>query len=118
MRVFRFDRGERSVDRYGSVGVVATRVAASAEGPVELTWLTVQPGGTIGAHPASATQLFLVVSGEGWVAGADGARVDVSAGWGVRWEAGERHASGTATGLVALAVEGPGLDAYEPDPHP
>ena len=118
MRLFRFDRAERPVDRYGSVGAVATRIAASDGGPVSLTWLTVQPGGTIGAHPATATQLFLVVSGEGWVSGADGVRVAISPGWGVRWEAGEQHASGTSTGLVALAVEGPGLDPYEPDPHP
>ncbi|TDC63388.1 cupin domain-containing protein [Streptomyces hainanensis] len=113
--LFRFDRAERAVGRFGSVGVVATRIAASPRGAVELTWLTIRPGGTIGAHAAPATQLFLVVSGEGWVAGADGDRVAISAGWGVRWEAGEVHASGTDTGLVALAAEGPGVEAYEPE---
>ncbi|MER6395354.1 cupin domain-containing protein [Kitasatospora sp. NPDC001603] len=106
--MFRFDRAEKVVDRYDSLGATATPVAAGGE-TVNLTCLVIEPGGTIGAHPAPVGQLFLVIAGDGWVAGADGQRVPVSAGDGVRWEPGEEHASGTATGLTALAVEGPSL---------
>jgi hypothetical protein len=39
----------------------------------------------------------------------------ISAGWGVRWDAGEIHTSGTEAGLTALAVEGRPLDLFEPE---
>ena len=94
MEIFQFDRGERIVQSYGSQGLSATRVAAGT-GQVRLTCLTVAPGGLIGTHPATDAQLFLVIAGQGWAAGADGERVPISAGWGVRWDAGETHTSGT-----------------------
>lgn len=87
MEIFQFDRGERIVESYGSHGLRATRVAAGT-GQVGLTCLAVAPGGMIGTHPATGAQLFLVVSGQGWVAGPDGERVPIGAGWGVRWDAG------------------------------
>ena len=59
-----------------------------------MTCLTVEPGGVIGTHPAVGTQLFLTITGEGWVAGPDGERVPITTGWGVRWEAGENHTCG------------------------
>jgi hypothetical protein len=113
MDIFRFDRGEKIIDRYGSEGFRATRVAAGS-GQVQLTCLTLAPGGVIGTHPSTQAQLFLLVTGEGWVAGPDGQRMPLSAGWGARWEAGEAHTSGTEAGLVALSVEGAVLDLFEP----
>jgi hypothetical protein len=71
LEIFQYDRDEKIIRRYGSAGLRATRVAAG-EGPVHMTCLTVGPGGVIGTHPATASQLFLVVAGEGWVAGPDG----------------------------------------------
>ena len=113
MQIFRFDRGEKAVSRYGSVGLAATRIA-SGQGHVSLTCLTVEPGGTIGPHPAPSSQLFMIVAGEGWVAGPDGDQVSISAGSGVRWDAGEVHTSGTAAGFTAIAVEGAPLALFEP----
>ncbi|WP_030263750.1 cupin domain-containing protein [Streptomyces sp. NRRL B-24484] len=110
MERFRFDRAETAVDRFGSTGTAATGVAAG-DGAVRLTCLSIVPGGTLGAHPAPVEQLFLVVAGEGRVAGPDGARVAVSAGDAVHWAAGEEHASGSTTGLTALALEGPSVRA-------
>jgi hypothetical protein len=114
VEIFQFDRGERIVQSYGSQGLSATRVAAGT-GQVRLTCLTVAPGGLIGTHPATDAQLFLVIAGQGWAAGPDGERVPISAGWGVRWDAGETHTSGTEAGLIALAVEGSPLDLFEPE---
>jgi len=114
VEIFQFDRGERIVERYGSHGLRATRIAAGT-GQVGLTCLAVTPGGIIGTHPATGAQLFLVVSGQGWVAGPDGERVPISAGWGVRWEAGEIHTSGTEAGFTALSVEGAPLALFEPE---
>jgi len=41
--------------------------------------------------------------------------VPITTGWGVRWDAGENHTSGTDTGLAALAIEGTSLDLFEPE---
>jgi quercetin dioxygenase-like cupin family protein len=114
VEIFQFDRGERIIQSYGSEGLRATRVAAGT-GQIRLTCLTLAPGGVIGTHPATDAQLFLVIAGQGWAAGPDGERVPVSAGWGVRWDAGETHTSGTQAGLIALAVEGSPLDLFEPE---
>ena len=71
MEIFRFDRDERLIGAHGSIGLHATRIA-SGDGGVTVTCLAVRPGGAIGAHPATGDQLFLVIAGSGWVAGADG----------------------------------------------
>jgi quercetin dioxygenase-like cupin family protein len=114
VQIFQFDRGERIIERYGSEGLRATRVAAGA-GHVSVTCLALSPGGVIGTHRATGTQLFLVVTGDGWAAGPDGRRMPIAAGWGARFEPGEEHASGTDAGLIALAVEGDALDLFEPE---
>jgi hypothetical protein len=111
---FRFDRHEKVIDRHGSVGLVATRVAET-QGSAGISCLTVGPGGVIGTHPATGDQLFILIAGDGWVAGADGARVPISAGSGVRWDAGEVHTSGTEAGFTAIAVEGPSVALFDPE---
>lgn len=112
MQLFSFDRAEKIIDRFDSVGATATRVA-KGDGRVQLTCLSIAPGGTIGEHPAPVPQLFLVIAGEGWVAGPDGERVPVGVGTGVSWEAGEAHTSGSDTGMTALALEGPTVEPFE-----
>ena len=114
MEIFRFDRGEEIIRRHGSEGLRATRIA-EGDGQVYLTCLTVEPGGVIGTHPATDTQLFLLVAGDGWAAGPDGEQVPITAGWGVRWDAGENHTSGTESGFTALAIEGASLNLFEPE---
>ncbi len=111
MDVFRFDRDEKVIDHFGSNGLHATRIATGA-GPVQLTCLRIGPGGVIGMHPATEAQLFLVVAGDGWATGPDGTRIPLTAGSGVRWEAGEDHMSGTESGLTAIAIEGPSLRVF------
>jgi hypothetical protein len=113
VRIFQFDRREKIIDYHGSQGLRATRIA-TGDGNVRLTCLAVEPGGVIGMHPATTPQLFLVLSGEGWTAGPDSERVPVTAGQGVRWDAGEVHTTGTDTGLVAIAVEGAPMSLFEP----
>ena len=114
MEIFRFDRDERLISAHGSIGLHAARIAFG-DGGVTVTCLAVRPGGVIGTHPATGDQLFLVIAGSGWVAGADGMRHPVQAGQGVRWAAGEVHTSGTDTSLTALAVEGSNLRLFEPE---
>ena len=113
MEIFTFDRGEMAIYRFGSENALATRIA-SGVGEVQLSCLRIGAGGTLGAHAAPGEQIFLVVAGEGWVSGPDGVPVRVSAGTAVRWDAREVHASGSASGMTAIAAEGAALEIYAP----
>jgi len=114
VEIFQFDRGEKIIRNFGSKRLLATRIAAG-NGRIHLTCLTVEPGGVIGTHPATEAQLFLVIAGEGWTAGPDGEQAPITTGWGVKWESGEIHTSGTETGFTALVIEGVPLDLFEPE---
>lgn len=63
------------------------------------------PDGIIGAHPTGFCQFFLVVEGSGWVSGADGNRIALTAGEGVRLEKGEMHSKGSDTGMTAIMIQ-------------
>ena len=94
---------EHSVEAHGSSGFTMRGLVRSEQAHVALAILA--PGGVIGRHAAEVPQLFVVVEGSGWVAGGDEERVEVAAGDGVLWDAGEEHEAGTDDGLVALVVE-------------
>ena len=85
--------------RPGAVGVACIRVGA---------------GGVIGAHQARVKQLFLLVEGEGWVRSGSGVPIPIKTGQAALWDAGEDHESGSATGLVAIVIEGSDLDPLLP----
>lgn len=117
MEIFQFDRDERRITRHESTGLLATRIAAG-DGPVHLTHLKVEAGGTVGTHPAPSPQMFLMITGNGWIAGPDGTRTTITAGQGVCWDQGEDHTSGTENGFTAIAVEGVPLTLSTPEtPH-
>ena len=94
--------GEREVTAPGSVGARVRRLAAGAHVVV----IEVEPDGVVAKHPAAGFQLFAVVSGSGWVSGADGGREPISAGEAVVWDPGEEHESGSDEGMTVLVVEG------------
>lgn len=79
-------------------------------GFVQIARFDIAPGGHVSAHPATIPQLFVVVAGEGWVAGADGQRVAIRAGQAAFWVSGEVHAAGSGSGLMAIVVEAETLD--------
>jgi quercetin dioxygenase-like cupin family protein len=63
------------------------------------------PGGSLGRHPTRLWQLFLVVSGSGWVSGADRERRPVRVSAAALWAPGEDHESGSDEGLTAVVVQ-------------
>jgi len=65
----------------------------------------ISPGGAIGPHKAGFGQLFLVVSGSGWISGGDGVRQPLAAGQGAFIARGEVHAKGSDAGLTAIMVQ-------------
>lgn len=76
------------------------------------------PGGLVGSHRAATDQMFAAVEGEGWVRGSASERIPIEAGQAVFWESGEEHEAGTDTGLVAIVVEGEGLETNPEDMGP
>ncbi|GAA2008719.1 cupin [Catenulispora subtropica] len=114
MEVFTFDRGERQVTAYDSVGLHATQVARFTE-RAKARCLTLAPGGIIGTHPAVSHQILLIVTGSGWVAGGDGARVAIVSGQAAYWEPGEVHTTGSESGLTAIVLEGGPVTVFEPE---
>ncbi|MGQ7280625.1 cupin [Brevibacillus thermoruber] len=110
MKLFRFDQGVgRTIDRYGSVHAAISRILRTP-GAVSIGCIHLGPGGVLGYHPAVVHQLFLVVQGEGWVRGEEESRTPIRAGQAAFWTAGEGHESGSDSGLVAIVIEGEGLD--------
>jgi quercetin dioxygenase-like cupin family protein len=99
-------QGEREVTASGSVSARVRRLAGDAHVVV----IEVGPGGVVGRHPAGMAQLFTVVSGSGWVSGADGEREPIRAGEAVLWQPGEEHESGSDDGMTVLVVEAESLD--------
>jgi quercetin dioxygenase-like cupin family protein len=91
----------------GSVNATVRRLAPEAHVVV----IEIEAGSVVGRHPAASAQLFVVVRGSGWVSGADGLRIQISAGEAVLWEQGEEHESGSDEGMTTLVVEAEQIDA-------
>jgi quercetin dioxygenase-like cupin family protein len=95
---------------YRSHGATAVRLA-DGFGEAHAYLLQFGPGGEIGRHEAGFEQLFVVVTGEGWVSGADGVRGDVRRGDVVMFDRGEVHAKGSGTGMSVVMMQIRDLDA-------
>jgi hypothetical protein len=105
MRTVRFTRElAQPITLFDSTGAASVPLG-DGSGEAHVYWIHIEAGGCIGAHPAGFGQLFLVVAGSGWVAGADGVRIEVSAGQGAYIERGEYHSKGSESGLAALMVQ-------------
>lgn len=118
MKLLRFDAAvARPIAQFSSVGAAIAPVARPGPGFVQLACIHLAPGGHIGRHPAAGAQLFLVVAGGGWVAGADGTPTAIAAGEAAFWEPGEAHASGTEHGMTALVLEAESLDSVASMPE-
>jgi quercetin dioxygenase-like cupin family protein len=92
------------IHRYESTNVASTRLA-HGEGEAHTYYLRFGPGSVIGEHPTGFGQLFVVVEGEGWVAGDDGDRVAVRAGQAAYFPRGETHSKGSETGMSVLMIQ-------------
>lgn len=65
----------------------------------------------IGPHPTGFSQLFLVVSGSGWVASDDGHRVSLESGEGAYFDKGELHSKGSETGMQVIMIQSDQMDS-------
>lgn len=83
----------------------SSRLLAGGEGQSHVHWLEFEAGGRIGEHPTGFGQLFVVLEGSGWVAGADGRRVEIGAGQAAFFERGEVHSKGSDRGMKVMMVQ-------------
>jgi len=105
VRLIRFDAtAGRRIDRYESEFTLSPLTAPGER--FKAACFHLPPGGVVGFHEATVPQLFCVVSGSGWVTGADQQRVHVAPFEAAFWEAGEWHESGTDEGMTAVVLEG------------
>jgi quercetin dioxygenase-like cupin family protein len=107
MKILRFDpslaepigRRPYRVQRTSSIEL------AEGQGEAHAYVLYFEPGGEIGPHEAGFGQLFLAVSGSGWVAGADGVHLPLAEGEAAFIRRGEVHSKGSEAGLTALMLQ-------------
>lgn len=110
MRLYRFDPSAgTAVDAYGSSFVIA-RLAGSDGTPIRAACFHLDPGGVVGRHRATASQLFCVVAGDGWVAGEDGERVAIGPSQAAWWDTGELHDALARVAMTVIVLEGPALE--------
>lgn len=104
----------KPIHKYASAGAASCELA-HGDGECHAYAVHFEPGGNIGPHPAGFDQLFLVISGSGWVAGGDGVRHPVGAQSGAFIPRGETHSKGSETGMVAVMIQASRF-AGEPSP--
>ena len=113
MEIYRFDPGVgREVEQFGSVKAIISKIL-HLEDEAVISSVYIQPGGKLGYHQAVTPQLFLLVQGEGWVKGESDGTMAVQEGQAIFWEQGEWHESGSATGMIAVIIEGVYFDPSE-----
>jgi hypothetical protein len=110
MRVVEFasDRAE-PISLFESVASSAVAIGHGS-GEVHVYAVHFGENSSIGTHPTGFSQLFLVVHGAGWAAGADGHRVNLRVGQGAYFERGEMHSKGSDAGMIALIVQATHID--------
>ena len=105
MEWVRPDAGQ--IHEHGSHGIFMTELARYATAGWYRTYVTeVAPGGVLGRHEGrpDGYQLLYVLTGSGWVSGADGVRHRIEATQAVLWSGGESHESGSDTGMTIVMV--------------
>ena len=104
MRVVELGGEREPVERFASRGAWS-RALGHGEGEAHVYVIQIEAGGEIGPHEAGFDQLFVVLEGSGWAAGADGVRHPIAVGQAARFPRGAVHAKGSETGMTALMVQ-------------
>jgi quercetin dioxygenase-like cupin family protein len=105
LKVVDFSRESSSpIHNFDSVAAHSVHLA-DGQGEAHAYTIHMDAGGHIGTHPAGFGQLFLVVSGSGWVVGGDGQRAELACGQAAYIERGERHSKGSDTGMTAVMLQ-------------
>jgi len=93
-----------TIHRFESHGASSVHLGTGT-GDAHVYAIHIEPGGEIGPHEAGFDQLFIVVEGAGWAAGADGVQIPLDSGRAVIVHRGEIHSKGSETGMKAIMVQ-------------
>jgi quercetin dioxygenase-like cupin family protein len=111
VRVLRIGRDEaEAIERFESHGAWSRRLG-DGSGEAHVYAIHFDAGGEIGPHEAGFDQLFVVVEGTGWGAGADGVRTPLRGGEAALFRRGDLHSKGSEEGMTALMIQVSELDA-------
>ena len=78
---------------------------SEGQGTSHTYYMNFQQDSLIGPHVAGFDQLFLVISGSGWVAGKDDCPQEISAGQVAYFKKGERHSKGSEAGMMVMMLQ-------------
>jgi quercetin dioxygenase-like cupin family protein len=110
MRVIETGReAAERIERFESQGAWSLKLGGGS-GEAYVYSVHFDPGGEIGPHEAGFDQLFVVVEGSGWGAGADGARTPLVRGQAALFRRGEVHSKGSERGMQAIMIQVHELD--------
>ncbi|GGG00354.1 cupin [Paenibacillus albidus] len=110
MKIYQFTQeAGKAIEAFGSRELHMSRILSEASTP-HIGCMYLGENGRVGWHQAGVPQLFLVVSGGGWVRGGDGPEVSIRAGYAAYWEQGEWHETRTDNGLTAIVIESESLN--------
>jgi hypothetical protein len=104
-----------SIERFESHGAWSVKLG-KGEGECHVYMIHFDSPGEIGPHEAGFDQLFVVVEGAGWGAGADGVHVSLRRGQAALFRRGEMHSKGSERGMTAIMVQVHDLTESPPDP--
>ena len=105
MRIVEFSADRATpIELFNSISASSVPLGDSA-GEAHVYCLYFGPASQIGPHHAGFGQLFLVVAGAGWAAGADGQRQRLATGQGAFFAHGELHSKGSETSMTAIMVQ-------------
>lgn len=100
MRVITLDPVELGVD-----GITMAKVHGADGGRVRVDVAVLEPGSSLPRHPAVREQLFVVLAGEGRVAGDDDVAVPIGPGQAAVFAVGEQHTSWADTRMHVVVVQ-------------
>ena len=109
MKIFNFDKDSgREITNFDSKHAIFSRIIQHKKS-VHIGCFHIGAEGVVGSHPATVHQLFLVLSGQGWVVGKEGVKYHIQAGRAAYWEPEEIHESGSEEGMTVIVIEGDDL---------
>lgn len=114
MQIYNFSKEVgKSIEAFGSQQLFISRILSAAVSPhVGCMHLGVK--GFVGWHQTPIPQLFLVISGEGWVRAGGDVEVPITAGYAAYWDKDEWHETRTDTGLTAMVIEAESMSIVMP----
>lgn len=103
MNIIELSANER-IEHYGSAGA-SSMLLANGHGESHAYFLRFDAGSIIGEHETGFGQLFVVIEGDGWIAGGDGTHVPIHAGQAAVFERGEVHSKGSDAGMSVIMIQ-------------